>query len=244
VESGRRKGEKQRRTSQREKGAWQMDQGVRIAAAVGVLLGGVFVAMLFRHDPPQEGLPTAESGDQLMLRKRSELPCGPPTTAERGEEQTLLAPLTPPVSPTPSLPDSATTRRTPTVLRPRDGNQSPPGLPTDYPGDTAYSEGTAPLAGELNTSAGEKQARTHKVVDGDTLRLLAERYLGSGEAAPAIYDANRNLLSRPEILPIGVELIIPPREATAATPSYMPARPLVPVTNESDAKRQKPRRKS
>ena len=50
----------------------------------------------------------------------------------------------------------------------------------------------------------------HKIVDGDTLPLLAERYLGSASRAMEIYQANRDVLSDPNILPLhGAELKIP-----------------------------------
>ena len=38
---------------------------------------------------------------------------------------------------------------------------------------------------------------THKVIDGDSLALLAERYLGSASRAMEIYEANRNVLAHP-----------------------------------------------
>ena len=50
---------------------------------------------------------------------------------------------------------------------------------------------------------------THKVVDGDSLASLAERYLGSSSRAMELYEANRDVLTRPDVLPIGAELKIP-----------------------------------
>ena len=53
----------------------------------------------------------------------------------------------------------------------------------------------------------------HKIVDGDTLPLLAQRYLGSASRAMEIFQANRDVLSDPNILPLhGVELKIPSKE--------------------------------
>jgi phage tail protein X len=70
-----------------------------------------------------------------------------------------------------------------------------------------------------NLPSAEDLERTHTVVDGDTLAALAERYLGSPGRALEIYNANRFLLPSPDVLPIGVELRIPPRahEVTAAS---------------------------
>ncbi|QDU88121.1 LysM domain/BON superfamily protein [Pirellulimonas nuda] len=58
-------------------------------------------------------------------------------------------------------------------------------------------------------SGDEQGSRTHVLTDGDTLPKLAERYLGSAELWPALYEANRSVLSHPELLPIGVEIIAP-----------------------------------
>ncbi len=58
----------------------------------------------------------------------------------------------------------------------------------------------------------DASAHTHTVVDGDTLASLAERYLGSCSRAGELFQANRDVLSDPELLPIGVELKLPPRQ--------------------------------
>jgi hypothetical protein len=58
-----------------------------------------------------------------------------------------------------------------------------------------------------------EEPRSHIVVDGDSLARLAGRYLDDPRRAAEIYAHNRHLLSDPELLPIGIELIIPPRAA-------------------------------
>jgi phage tail protein X len=57
---------------------------------------------------------------------------------------------------------------------------------------------------------------THKIIDGDSLEQLAERYLGSASRAAELFEANRGVLARPELLPIGVELKIPRTEQASA----------------------------
>ena len=55
----------------------------------------------------------------------------------------------------------------------------------------------------------------HRVVDGDTLRRLAERYLGDEASYMDIFHANRKLLVQPDLLPLGEKLMIPkPSKAT------------------------------
>ncbi|MDZ4658511.1 MAG: LysM peptidoglycan-binding domain-containing protein [Bythopirellula sp.] len=49
----------------------------------------------------------------------------------------------------------------------------------------------------------------HVVSNGDTLEKLAERYLRDSGRALEIFDLNRDQLSNPHLLPIGVELRVP-----------------------------------
>ncbi|CAK8989632.1 LysM domain-containing protein [Durusdinium trenchii] len=66
-----------------------------------------------------------------------------------------------------------------------------------------------------------KEPIQHKIIDGDTLRSLAKRYLGEESRYLEIFEANREQLSSPEVLPIGAELLIPltpPPMPTAAAP--------------------------
>ena len=51
----------------------------------------------------------------------------------------------------------------------------------------------------------------HRVVDGDTLRRLAYEYLGYEARYLEIFAANRDLLVRPDLLPLGEKLRIPTR---------------------------------
>ncbi len=88
-----------------------------------------------------------------------------------------------------------------------------------------------PRALELHAASdeptGEAEPRTHRVVDGDTLSKLAADYLGSAERYLEIFAANRDVLKRPDLLPIGMTLKIPPR-APAASPAASEAK-LVPI---------------
>ncbi len=57
------------------------------------------------------------------------------------------------------------------------------------------------------------QARTHRVVDGDTLARLAQRYWQDASLAESLFAANRQVLASPDALPIGVVLTIPAKPA-------------------------------
>ena len=199
-----------------------VDQSVRIAAAASVLLGGIVVAMLFRQHGSPTGQPGPDSGDRLVLRRQIEAPMGDEDASGRGEGAGLAA----------SSPANAA--GSPKVLKPISSSEPPPELAREYPGaapGAAADWGSARTGQSSHAPPEAALARTHKVVDGDTLGALAERYLGSAERGRDIYEANRDLLSSPGILPIGLELKIPPRQGLATSPSnYMPRRPLVPVS--------------
>jgi len=73
----------------------------------------------------------------------------------------------------------------------------------------------------------------HTIVDGDTLASLAEHYLGSSTRQMEIYELNKDMLTSPDLLPIGTTLRIPPRQKPAAR-AAVPATP--PANNRSQAR--------
>jgi hypothetical protein len=64
-----------------------------------------------------------------------------------------------------------------------------------------------------------RQYVRHRVADGDSLASLAQRYLGNRNRYAEIFNANRHVLASPDILPIGIELVIP----VASTSPFAPA---------------------
>lgn len=80
--------------------------------------------------------------------------------------------------------------------------------------------------------------RIHRVQRGDTLSSLAARYLGSSERFWELFTANRDRLQNPDLLPVGLELRIPPDEPAARpVPSPNVEAPLAPLRGKS-ARRQ------
>jgi nucleoid-associated protein YgaU len=168
-----------------------MDPAVKTAMAVCVLLGGVCAAMLFRHKPaPGPISPSAE--EQFLLRCSTQ----PAVSSYDAVTPVQL-----------ERPNAAARRRPATVVAALDRHEPPPSLAPGYPEpkpQEAWME-TSPAA------SADDEPRTHRVVDGDTLAALAQRYLGSADRAQEIYDANRDVLRDPMLLPIDIELKIPPR---------------------------------
>ena len=108
-------------------------------------------------------------------------------------------------------------QRPATVVKPLNVRQSPPPLASSYPETDRPSNSRS--GGSIDMMLPAKgTARTHRIIDGDTLAGLAQRYLGSPGRAREIFDANRNVLSDPKLLPIGAELKIPSTDSQQSPP--------------------------
>lgn len=190
-----------------------MEAGVKIAAASSVVLAGILVALLFRHDGVEAPADVPGNGDRLVLGNRLPPPAGwdrniprrrqgrPESDRRRGREEFPIS-----ASAAAGAPGQKAT-----ILTPKDPGQPPPPLARDYPGtDVPEGSGWGTSIELPPVTRRNDPAQTHRIVDGDTLRTLAERYLGSADRCLEIYDANRDVLPSPELLPIGVELKIPP----------------------------------
>jgi nucleoid-associated protein YgaU len=171
------------------------DPAVKAAVGMCVLLAGVCAAMLFRRDQSLPAAPEATNVEQLLLRFRAEARAECERTLASGRAAAEAS------GPQPAAPEP----RPATVVMPSDRREPPPSLSPEYPAKIS------PGASQDAMPPAAQTARTHTVVDGDTLQGLAERYLGSAARAVEIYQANRDKLSSPNLLPIGVELKLPPR---------------------------------
>ena len=201
-----------------------MNRGVKMLAAVGVLTGGIIVALMFRHEsPPRRPAVPRQDGPLLLRKDGGATPVAPAAAEERPDGTDA-----PPMSAAPKR------SRPTTIVSPMDFAE-PPRLTRECPGLRVPE---APCWGAQRgmMPTGRRPAnapRTHKIVDGDTLEALAERYLGSAERYREIYEANRDVLPSPQLLPIGTELKIPPQGIQASpSPNMMPKRRLVPLRSQ------------
>lgn len=69
--------------------------------------------------------------------------------------------------------------------------------------------GSVSLQGAPQPDAPRATRRKHRIRDGDTLPALARRYLGDSRLASRIFEANRDVLSHPDVLPLGISIVIP-----------------------------------
>lgn len=83
--------------------------------------------------------------------------------------------------------------------------------PADATGRAVYSAvDSVAESGEDSSQLRQRSGLIHIVSDGDTLDRLAERYLRDSGRGLEIFDLNRDRLTNPHLLQIGVELRIPP----------------------------------
>jgi nucleoid-associated protein YgaU len=185
----------------------KMDPALKVAMVLCVLLGGFCAAKMFRRSPPRPVSPTPAAAEQV----RTHSPQNVPAPIAQPQE---ASPCVPAES---VAPPASISQRPATVVKPLGRMVSPPPLAPKYPetNRTVGSHWGPSMEMMLPTN---RAATTHRIVDGDTLEGLAQRYLGSPARAREIFDANRNVLTNPRLLPIGVELKIPSTDAQPSRP--------------------------
>jgi nucleoid-associated protein YgaU len=165
------------------------------------------LALVFQRPAPPPGPVSDAAGARSVWNDMAEMPPQEPKSRPLPVVRLQASP------PQPTRPDSG--QNVAPEIAPLDRGEPPPPLARSFPGDdsTVASRWGAMLGLTPVTRARPDAAtRRHRVADGDTLRRLAQRYLGSADRFTEIYEANRQLLPNPEVLPIGVELSIPPRQ--------------------------------
>jgi len=69
------------------------------------------------------------------------------------------------------------------------------------------SSGSSPMPGPGPQTPGE--ATVYEVKPGDTLSAIAQRFYGKASLYPKIFDANRDILTNPDLIKVGQKLKIP-----------------------------------
>ena len=175
-------------------------RATRLLTVAGVLGAGVCAAWPFRQreprivDPPQGAVPL-----QIVLRGSDVTLTGAPASAS---------------SPAVGLDAARASYAGTRSLVTKDGSERLVDLenlapPPDFPLAYQPASNTPAPTGQRPRS---EKPRTYRLRDGDTLEMLAERLLGSRARAMEIFEINRDVLSRPDLLPVGRTLVIPPRD--------------------------------
>jgi nucleoid-associated protein YgaU len=146
-----------------------------------------------------------------------------PQTTSAGSAIHNLAAMPPPEAEPKSEPAMTQSSACPAAAKVAEDNpwHTAPGSSTPAGSQPMMPEAPPNFAGAVRRDSGDVSGgqddplpvgtplQTHKIVDGDSLPLLAERYLGAAARANEIFACNRDVLSDPEVLPIGVRLRIP-----------------------------------
>src|SRR4051812_26232647 len=198
----------------------------RLAIVLSVLGAGIGTALVFRKDASrfdfrQDAVPESPFRERVERRALADtawirnLSRGRAKSGERPAERILPTPASitqaalPPAQPTFQKSFSPVSA----LLYPIDG----------VPADEQVSEIGAgldpPSAPGTLIRTGALQ---HRIVDGDTLSQLAQTYLGRSDRYLEIFEANRDLLASPDLLPIGAMLKIPPRQLGAESNHLQP----------------------
>jgi nucleoid-associated protein YgaU len=180
------------------------DPAVKMALTISILAGAVFIAIVFR--PVFLSTPGAgpELSAPLALQPQKPPPI-PRPAIERNPEQAFSA--------RENFTTPSASQQSPTILSPLGPAEPVPNLPPRYPVRAQVNSASwgVPISAMPKVARSADGPKSHKIVDGDTLGNLAARYLGSANRANEIFEANRDVLSDPELLTIGVELHIPAR---------------------------------
>jgi nucleoid-associated protein YgaU len=186
----------------------------RLLIAVGLLAGGASVALLLRRQedatPPRASTHTHSSATNLgpLPLDLAEEPTQPAHLSEKIEADgtTRLDADRPAVAETKNVAASPGE----TSFLPTEGDWRPSMRTASYQSSANRPPPPPPEPPRLRP---ERKPETtymlHRIVDGDTLSRLAQRYLGSSKRFLEIYEANRDRLQSPDLLPIGLELRIP-----------------------------------
>jgi nucleoid-associated protein YgaU len=165
-----------------------MQRGARITLAAAILLAGATAAMMFRRDKPAGESAPAASGE-------------PSPSASHASGTSAPRPVTPHLVGRIEFSDHASDHPTgPLAL--------PPAPLTVLPA-AALLLGRDKAFADDHLADSPDASKTHRIRDGDTLSELARRYLGRRERFMEIFEANRDKLTTPDLLPIGKELRIP-----------------------------------
>jgi nucleoid-associated protein YgaU len=221
----------------------------KISWSLAIILAGSAAALLFRQPPPQAPPPATPQAASptpraAAIQQTAQYPSGAPASPTRHPAR--QQPATHANAARPSRPQGQ--KQPPSRQPPRGqllgridlfpdpaASTAAPSAPLDdaLP-DASHREPPAQVdAGRRQTTAEADTCHTvkHRVRDGDTLSFLALRYLGAARRYLEIYEANRNILPSPDLLPLGVVLEIPlaPESVFAAGSLAAEEAPLVPI---------------
>ena len=188
---------------------------------MGVVLLGLCAAWPYRQPPPPPDLKPAPPAQPLQFTiRRPDVPLELAPRIEVSPAQGLYSPTSlHDASPPPPAPLSAAQTYALESLAP------PPTLPVSFQpaAPPSHPNEWRPDA-TARPAAQPRPPRPYRLRDGDTLEKIADRLLGDRERAAEIFAANRHVLAQPDLLPVGVTIMVPSRDGpTTLEPVGRPA---------------------
>jgi nucleoid-associated protein YgaU len=187
-----------------------MSRGRKTALALGTLALGVCAALPFqkRSDKASPAPVLSQSTRDSDLKWRGL------DVALEPKPHAVHSPAIDPIQnqPIPRNPQRETVvRKAPSL----EASTPPPEFSSTYlpstpkkPASPISAPNSTPASNSADESA-QVPPLHHKIADGDSLQQLAKKYLGSERRYREIFEANRKVLSDPDLLPIGAEIVIP-----------------------------------
>ncbi len=181
----------------------------KILIAISVIAVGFLLAVpTYRYiPPPQPGSrvqPTGMVGTPIRhhIPIQVNTPTALPVAGSAGDNPLLGARA----APRPLPEDYSLRQPRPGVLSPLEKEAPIPSLAADYQSGADKITSYKPPIPSRRGSGG----RVHRIIDGDSIEDIAERYLGDASRAQEIFELNQDILTSPTLLPIGASLKIPP----------------------------------
>ena len=202
---------------------------------MGILVVGFCAAFPFRHgEPPREWVVRNRAERAVTLGEGVSLQVPGQTSPAQLPPRSLHP------GPIEGTVDEAGESDRPATSDKVVGPTQPPPLPDQYrPLFSAPAGNTRQGAPPASSESPRRDVpafpasppRQHTLRDGDTLESLALRFLGEPGRADEIFQANRDVLSDPNLLPVGTRIVIPRRGRAGETPaeSSTPSRPPGPM---------------
>lgn len=209
-----------------------MQSKTKLLLAGGILLAGFAAAFFFRKPKSDAGLdpvaaaPAVASKPAARGAKTGAANVTPHLLGRIDAVDSASLDMTPPPAPTADQTAPDARERMPAAPPWADGHDE-----EAIEGGSNSIDLNPPTRERLTASTKARRLRRHRVQDGDTLSELALKYLGSAERYHEIVDANRQVLSSPDLLPVGVELTIPDRGEIASAAPVAPGG-MVEIPNE------------
>jgi nucleoid-associated protein YgaU len=181
----------------------------RVLVAFGIVLAGLVAAWPFRQYPSPPAIEQRPAATPMQLTiRRPDVPLElapridvSPAEGLHDEQSSTDIPSKPPavlpIAPNYALENLAPPPTLPVAFHP----SLPPSQPNDWRPDAIVKPAVQP-----------RPPRPYRIRDRDTLELIAERLLGDKHRANELFEANRNVLARPDLLPVGITIMLPARE--------------------------------